>query len=75
MALEGCDDQLYEDRVGLGWQVLLELCKARPRALQVGLERSSGVQLSPILFSESRSEGWGQRLGQGHSSGKKTVLE
>lgn len=72
MALEGRDDQLYEDRVQ-AW--IGESCSSciGPRALRGGSARSSGVRLTPILFS-GRSEGWGQKLGQGHGAGTRPVL-
>lgn len=74
VALEGCDDQLWESRVGLGWPVLFKPCQARPRSLPGGWDSCSGAQLTLILFPESRSAGWGAEARRGHRSGVRSVL-
>ena len=58
MALEGRDDQLYQDRARAGgWPGLLHVCRDRPGVGCGGLDRSSGPGLSPILLPEGRSSG------------------
>lgn len=65
MALEGRDDQLYQDRAwARGWPGLLQVCRDRPGAGCGGLDRSSGAGLSPILLRGQESGLGGRNWGQ-----------